>query len=109
MKLEPPAIPGWFRGFGGVIMTNIFALVTPYPEKLFENSSPVGAENDFYISKNARESHLVVAAWGDGGVHMRRGQEVRKQIPALHCLRKNASGEPSHVRFLRGTLQSAIY
>lgn len=90
-------------------MTNVFAFVTPYPEKLLESSGPIRPENDVYLVNSARKSNLVVAAWGDGGIYMQRGEEVRRRIPELHCLRKNASGEPSHVRFLPGALQPVVY
>jgi len=45
-----------------------------------------------------------VAGWGNHGRNGDRAEYVRRQLPALHCLRLNGSGEPAHPLYLPKTL-----
>ena len=55
-------------------------------------------------SRLSRDAALVVAGWGNHGRTGDRAEYVRRQLPALHCLRLNGSGEPAHPLYLPKTL-----
>lgn len=54
-------------GYGSIVVGNLFALRTPDPDGLDDHPDPIGPENDDYLLEIARESDLVIAAWGTGG------------------------------------------
>jgi hypothetical protein len=96
-------------GFGGVVITNIFAWRSTDPSALKRVENPVGRGNDRAILKAAREAKLVVCAWGNHGLHRGRAGEVvtllrRQKIP-LNFLRMNDCGEPAHPLYLPGALK----
>src|SRR6059036_1567736 len=65
-------------GFGAVVITNIFAWRATDPEEMKAARDPVGRGNDRAILGAARESALVVCAWGNHGAHLGRSEAVRK-------------------------------
>ena len=96
-------------GFGGVLITNIFAWRSTDPFALKVVEDPVGRGNDRAILKAAREAKLVVCAWGNHGEHLERAARVRKILEenrvSLHALRLNGSGHPAHPLYLPGSLK----
>lgn len=92
-------------GYGGIIMTNLFAFRSPYPEALFAyTGDKVGKENDKFLIKGNNESAISIAAWGDNGVHDKRYKEVIGLIDNLHCLKLSKIGQPRHPLYLKGDL-----
>ena len=95
-------------GFGAVVITNIFAWRATDPEEMKAARDPVGRGNDRAILRAARESALVVCAWGNHGAHLGRSEEIknllRKAGIAPRVLRVNGSGEPAHPLYLPGNL-----
>ena len=87
-------------GYTGMYMTNIFAFRATDPAVMKAHPEPVGEENDHYLSMIARESEIVVAAWGTHGAYRNRGQQVKQLIQDLHCLRITKDGHPSHPLYL---------
>jgi hypothetical protein len=100
-------------GFGGVLITNIFAWRATDPEEMKSVNDPVGRGNDRAILRAAREAKIVVCAWGNHGLHRGRAQQVmallREQKIALNFLRMNACGEPAHPLYLPGNLTPARF
>jgi hypothetical protein len=96
-------------GYGAVIVTNVFGWRATDPGKMKAVRDPVGAGNDAAIVRAAREAALVVCAWGNHGAHLERAQAVtallREAGVALHYLRMNGAGHPSHPLYLPGTLR----
>jgi hypothetical protein len=96
-------------GFGTVLITNIFAWRATDPEEMKAARDPVGRGNDRAILRAARESALVVCAWGNHGVHLGRADAVRKLLRRAkieaRVLRINAGGEPAHPLYLPGNLK----
>jgi hypothetical protein len=96
-------------GFGGVLITNIFAWRATDPEQMKAAEDPVGRENDRAILKAARGAKIVVCAWGNHGLHRGRAQQVvallRQQKISLNFLRMNGCGEPAHPLYLRGSVK----
>jgi hypothetical protein len=96
-------------GYGGLVVTNIFALRATDPKDMLAHPDPVGPENDNIIVSQAMHAKVVVCAWGEDGKHLGWAASVvallrRYSIP-LYCLQRNQSGEPSHPLYLRKDLK----
>jgi hypothetical protein len=92
------------QGFGGLIMLNLFAFITPYPEQLMLCPDPVG-ENDQWIQKTINEnglSAMVVFAWGSFKEAKERAKVVLKMMQDSWswCFEKNKDGSPKHPLYL---------
>lgn len=92
-------------GYGGMWMTNIFAYRATLPSDMKAFDEPVGPDNDWALKLLARNSGVVVAAWGTHGVHLDRANQVRKLLPNLHYLRLTQDGHPAHPLYLPKTLK----
>jgi hypothetical protein len=97
-------------GYGALIVTNIFAFRNTDPDQMKAAADPVGPGNDAAIVRAARQSALVVCAWGNHGGFLGRSTEVLKNLKAngiaLHALRVNAGGEPAHPLYLPSRLRA---
>ena len=97
-------------GFGGLLITNIFAWRATDPEEMKAVRDPVGRGNDAAILRAAREAAIVVCAWGNHGAHRERGSNVlqflKKNSVQVSYLRINkTTGHPAHPLYLPGTLK----
>ena len=96
-------------GFGGLIVTNIFAWRATDPAEMKAARDPVGRDNDAAILRAAREAAIVVCAWGNHGAHRERGERVLTHLKhgnvKLNYLKLNASGHPAHPLYLPGMLE----
>ncbi len=96
-------------GYGALIVTNIFAFRATDPERMKAVRDPVGRANDAAILRAARESALVVCAWGNHGKFLDRSSRVKslltKNLVPLHALRVNSGGEPAHPLYLPAALK----
>lgn len=95
-------------GYGGFTIVNLFAYRATDPTILGKVKDPVGPRNDAWIKKCAKASDIVIAAWGNHGLHAGRGKTVRKFIPEMYCLRINRTGEPAHPLYLPKTLRPRL-
>lgn len=96
-------------GYGGLVVTNLFGWRATDPHDMKAAHNPVGAGNDAAIIEAARNSSLVICAWGNHGSHLERSAAVlsklRKARLGLHVLRMNGSGEPAHPLYLPAALE----
>ena len=96
-------------GYGALIVTNIFAFRNTNPNQMKAVEDPVGPGNDAAILRAAKESALVVCAWGNHGAFLGRSTQVLEKLMAsgmaLHALRVNAGGEPAHPLYLSAKLK----
>jgi hypothetical protein len=96
-------------GFGAVVVTNIFGWRSTDPAALRVVEDPVGRGNDRAILRAAKQSKLVVCAWGNHGAHRERSQRVvallRQERVRLNVLRLNDCGEPAHPLYLPQSLK----
>lgn len=96
-------------GYARLEVLNIFALRSTDPNALYAHADPVGEDNDGCLVTRAKQSDLVVCAWGEHGAYRGRGHAVRKMLEAagvkLHALKINASGHPAHPLYLPYALQ----
>jgi hypothetical protein len=90
--------------FGGMVMLNLFAFRTTYPEELRGPPDVNGPQNDFTLS-GVRDSGIVpmfVACWGDCGFP-ERAHHVREMFEptGLYHLGLTKHGHPKHPARLR--------
>jgi hypothetical protein len=94
-------------GYGALIVTNIFGWRSTDPRALKRVKDPVGSGNDAAIARAAKESDLVVCAWGNHGAERaKRIRELLDGIP-LHALKVTGSGQPGHPLYLKKSLKAA--
>lgn len=96
-------------GYGAFCMTNLFAFRATDPRDMKAHATPIGDENDRWIAEIASGAHIVIAAWGNDGVHLDRAARVMKALPLLHCLKVTNTGQPSHPLYLPSSLKPIIY
>lgn len=100
-------------GYGGLYVTNLFALVSTDPEALYKTEDPVGPGNDQAILETAKGAGVVVCAWGNHGLHQERARAVEGLLRTagvdLFCLRRNGTGEPAHPLYLPGELMPVVF
>jgi hypothetical protein len=91
-------------GYGGLRMANIFAYRATDPKRMLAAPDPVGPENDAAILQAAKDSALVVCAWGAHGAHLDRGRAVAKMLREagveLYCLGVTDGGQPFHPLYI---------
>ena len=96
-------------GFGGIIVTNLFGWRATDPDEMKAARDPVGRGNDRAILQAAKQSKIVVCAWGNHGAHLERAgrvvQFLKRDDVELNYLKINASGHPAHPLYLPGTLK----
>ena len=96
-------------GYGALIVTNLFGWRATDPAVMKAARDPVGRGNDRAIVRAARESAIVVCAWGNHGAHLGRSAEVRALLERARIqprvLRMNAGGEPAHPLYLPAHLK----
>lgn len=83
-------------GYGGLLMTNIFAFRATEPEVMKKASEPIGADNDQWLRESAAGAGLILAAWGNHGKHLNRADAVRRLITGMHCFKITKKGQPEH-------------
>ncbi len=100
-------------GYGSLTMLNLFAYRATDPQQLFVAATPVGRATDRHLVAQteliAQHGGMVVAAWGNHGMHRARAAEVRRLLSArgtrLHYLVLTQAGEPGHPLYLRQDLR----
>lgn len=98
-------------GCGGLIMLNVFGLVSTDPRGLYEAEDPVGPDNDAHLVACCRDpARIVLAAWGNHGAHLGRSRAVRDLLSfrGLECLGRTKAGEPKHPLYLRADLEREV-
>lgn len=87
-------------GYGGIVVTNLYAFRATQPADLFAADDPVGPENEGHLRRVAAEAAVVVCAWGDHGRKNKRGHNVAGLLRGgqvnLNYLRLTRFGQPNH-------------
>jgi hypothetical protein len=96
-------------GFGGLVVTNLFAYRSTDPKLLKRVSDPVGPRNDERILEVARRAEMVICAWGKDGKLLGRAFKVKQVLSRagirLHALKIGVDGAPWHPLYLPYELQ----
>lgn len=92
---------GW--GFGGMVVTNLYALRATDPREVAKHGAPIGPDNDTYLFTRAATSALVVLAWGVHGGP--RGDTVATMLRVFRpgCIGRTKTGHPRHPLYLPRT------
>lgn len=96
-------------GYGALCMTNAFAFRETNPALMKAHPEPVGPDNDAALVALAKDAGVVVAAWGNDGLHRDRYKQVVALLPGLSCLRMTKRGQPWHPLYLPKSLTPAPY
>jgi hypothetical protein len=91
-------------GYGGLMMTNLFAFRATLPRAMKAAIDPIGPDNDQVLRTAYLNAGIVIAAWGAHGAHKGRDVAVRAMLPRLHYLRLTQGGHPGHPLYLPGSL-----
>lgn len=91
-------------GYGGFIITNIFAWRATDPKDMRAAPDPIGADNDAALLDSIAWADDVIAAWGAHGAHLGRGTAVADLLqataPSLYHLGLTKAGHPRHPLYL---------
>lgn len=93
-------------GYGGLIVTNIFAYRSTDPSNLKKVDDPVGYWNDIAIISAAQNSDATICGWGKHGSLMRRGEFVLDDLAhwvgkkRVLALKVNKDGSPAHPLYI---------
>lgn len=96
-------------GYGGLVMTNLYAFRATDPDDLAYVENPAGnPANDAAIREMAAAARLVVCAWGSNTGPLGTGR-IKRALELLdghelHAIRRNADGMPSHPLYLPARL-----
>jgi hypothetical protein len=102
-------------GFGGLIVTNLFAFRATRPEDMKAmQQAAIGDDNDINIHAAAIESQMVVCAWGKDGGYLGRAayviESLKEQYAAkLHSLKVNDDGSPQHPLYVAYSCRPVPY
>ena len=88
-------------GFGGLCMTNLFALRATDPKVMINHSNPIGSDNDERLIMVSDKAGKIIASWGTLGNHRNRDKEVIAFIPDMFCLGVTKNGNPKHPLYIK--------
>jgi hypothetical protein len=102
---DPTVIRLMFRadnaGFGGLLVSNLYGLVSSDPSVLLDNGQAVGTETDSYIRQMIELADgKVLCGWGSFPAVKLRAETVLKMIPKPYCLGVNKDGQPKHPLYI---------
>lgn len=99
-------------GFGGMVMTNLFAWRDTDPRKMKLVEEPVGQHNDAHLFEVANFAGLILCCWGNHGSHLNRAEKVLSILTSTDALRRKlhhigmtSEGQPRHPLYLKKDLQ----
>lgn len=99
--------------YGAFCVTNIFAWRETNPKKMRNAKEPIGAENDSAIIQGCLWADITIAAWGNHGTHLDRGDQVKLLLasikkPVFH-LGLNKADHPKHPLYVSYSQQPLLW
>lgn len=97
---------GFAIGYGELVVCNLFAFRATNPMQLYQVADPIGPDNDLHISQEATKAARVILAWGNHGLFLGRGDQIRRMLKQqgvhiLHYGNLTQKGQPKHPLYLR--------
>ena len=93
-------------GYGGIVMLNLFAIISPDPKVLKSTADPLG-DNDRWLKEYG--SGDVVFAWGNFKEATGRAKEVSAMFPNAKAFYINKNGSPKHPLYCRADIQPVTF
>jgi len=94
-------------GYGGLMVGNLFAYITPYPKELFSVNNPVGKDNESNIEIMAKQCKKIVCAWGN---NQGAPPDYFKKFSEIYYLKLLNDGiTPGHPLYLNSSLTPQKY
>ncbi len=84
------------EGYGGLLMSNLYALISTNPVHLLNQHNTVGEFTDHYIKQMVILSERQLCGWGSFKPVSRRAPAVLLMLKEPYCLGINADGQPKH-------------
>lgn len=95
-------------GCGSLYMLNLFSLRATDPNVMKAHVTPNTEENNQWLLELARQSEIVVAAWGNHGSHQGRDKDVMEKLGwmglEIKCLGFNKDGSPKHPLYVPASM-----
>lgn len=82
-------------GYGGFVMVNLYAYITPNPKELFNVADPMG-ENEEHIKEIGALIDHHIFAWGSFKGIEYRSKQMERLFPNAVCFGKSSTGAPWH-------------
>ena len=83
------------NGYGSLIMTNLFALISPNPDDLRSCPDPV-KDNDKWLDAAFNKCDDVIFCWGAFKQADYRAKKIIDRFPSALCFGKTPTGKPLH-------------
>lgn len=101
-------------GYGGIMVTNLFALRTKSPKVLKAfTGDRIGLDNTGFVIDEAKACAKTVAAWGNNGTIGGMGERYRKILRrhgcGLHHLGLTQLKQPWHPLYLPGDTEPELW
>lgn len=96
-------------GYGGISVTNLFALRATNPADMLAAADPVGPNFDHILIDQFTVCPVVIAAWGLDGGHRGRDRQVYDMLHRhgrrLMCLGLTKDGHPRHPLYVHSGMK----
>ena len=98
-------------GYGGLIMTNLFAIRATDPKEMIKHPEPVGEDNNDWLSASAKDAGIILAAWGAKGGHKNRDRVVKFLLRKnrIMCLGLTKQGQPKRPLYIKADTKPMLY
>jgi hypothetical protein len=93
------------NGYGGIVMINVFPMVSTDPALLDTSDSVNNDRNQMYVNEVVGHCSDVVFAWGSFSVVKESGMDalLTDLFPDAKCLHINKNGSPKHPLYCKST------
>jgi hypothetical protein len=88
------------QGFGGLLVGNLYALVSSDPGVLRNGIDVIGETTDYYLAIMITMARAVLCGWGSFPAAKKRSGEVLDMIAFPYCLGTNRDGQPKHPLYI---------
>ena len=87
-------------GYGGLCMTNLFAVRATNPQEMMLHPEPIGVDTNYWLLKYAWKAEVIDASWGAKGGYQQRDEVVYDLLESMMCLGLTKAGHPKHPLYL---------
>ncbi len=95
-------------GYGGVVMCNLFGIVSTDPKILESHPDPIG-NNDLTLPYFGNLASEVVFAWGNFEQANNRAKTIARMFPDGRALMLNKNGTPRHPLYVKADVKRVMY